>query len=83
MSTSSDVYSLGVLLYEMATGSRPYQLSEKPIDQAIEAICIKDPAPPRAIAKDVPEDLDAIVRKALRKEPDSRYASVREGQEPG
>jgi tetratricopeptide (TPR) repeat protein len=78
MSTSSDVYSLGVLLYELATGRRPYQLSETPLDQAIETICVKDPAPPRAITRDVPEDLDAIVMKALRKEPESRYASVRE-----
>jgi tetratricopeptide (TPR) repeat protein len=78
MTTSSDVYSLGVLLYELATGRRPYQLSDTPLDQAIETICVKDPAPPRAITRDVPEDLDAIVMKALRKEPESRYASVRE-----
>lgn len=78
MSTASDVYSLGVLLYELVAGSRPYKLSEMPLDQAIETICVKDPAPPGTISQEVPEDLDAIVMKALRKEPESRYASVRE-----
>ena len=78
MGTPSDVYSLGVLLYELATGQRPYKLSDVPLDQAIETICVKDPAPPSTITRDVPEDLDAIVMKALRKEPESRYASVRE-----
>ena len=78
MSTASDVYSLGVLLYELVAGSRPYKLADTPLDQAIEAICIKDPAPPSTVSPDVNEDLDAIVMKALRKEPESRYASVRE-----
>ena len=78
MSTASDVYSLGVLLYELVAGRRPYKLADTPLDQAIEMICVKDPAPPSTISPEVPEDLDAIVMKALRKEPESRYASVRE-----
>jgi eukaryotic-like serine/threonine-protein kinase len=78
MGTASDVYSLGVLLYELVAGRRPYKLSDMPLDQAIEAICVQDPAPPGTVSQDVPEDLDAIVMKALRKEPESRYASVRE-----
>jgi tetratricopeptide (TPR) repeat protein len=78
MSTVSDVYSLGVLLYELVAGRRPYKLADTPIDQAIETICVTDPAPPSTVSQDVPEDLDAIVMKALRKEPESRYASVRE-----
>ena len=78
MSTVSDVYSLGVLLYELVAGRRPYKLADTPLDQAIETICVTDPAPPSTVSQDVPEDLDAIVMKALRKEPESRYASVRE-----
>jgi eukaryotic-like serine/threonine-protein kinase len=78
MSTASDVYSLGVLLYELVAGSRPYKLADTPLDQAILTICVKDPAPPSTVSQDVHEDLDAIVMKALRKEPESRYASVRE-----
>jgi non-specific serine/threonine protein kinase/serine/threonine-protein kinase len=78
MSTASDVYSLGVLLYELVAGRRPYQLAGMPLEQAMETICLKDPAEPSTVSRDVPEDLDAIVMKALRKEPESRYASVRE-----
>jgi non-specific serine/threonine protein kinase/serine/threonine-protein kinase len=78
MTTASDVYSLGVLLYELVAGRRPYQLVDTPLDQAVETICVTDPAPPSAVSQDVPEDLDAIVIKALRKEPASRYLSVRE-----
>jgi tetratricopeptide (TPR) repeat protein len=78
MTTASDVYSLGVLLYEMVARQRPYQLADIPLDQAIDAICTKDPPSPGAVSPDVPADLDAIVMKALRKEPESRYASVRE-----
>ena len=78
MTTASDVYSLGVLLYELVARQRPYQLADIPLDQAIDAICIKDPPPPGTVSPDVPADLDAIVMKALRKEPESRYASVRE-----
>jgi non-specific serine/threonine protein kinase/serine/threonine-protein kinase len=78
MSTASDVYSLGVLLYELVAGRRPYKVADTPLDQAIETICVKDPAPPSTVSRGVPDDLDAIVMKALRKEPESRYASVRE-----
>ena len=78
MSTASDVYSLGVLLYELVAGQRPYKVAETPLDQAIETICVKDPVPPSTVAPNVPDDLDAIVMKAMRKEPESRYASVRE-----
>jgi eukaryotic-like serine/threonine-protein kinase len=78
MTTASDVYSLGVLLYELVARQRPYQLADIPLDQAIDAICTKDPPPPGTVTPDVPGDLDAIVMKALRKEPESRYASVRE-----
>jgi tetratricopeptide (TPR) repeat protein len=78
MTTASDVYSLGVLLYELVARQRPYQLADIPLDQALDAICTKDPPPPGTVSPDVPADLDAIVMKALRKEPESRYASVRE-----
>jgi tetratricopeptide (TPR) repeat protein/predicted Ser/Thr protein kinase len=78
ISTASDVYSLGVLLYELVAGRRPYKVADTPMDEAIEKICVQDPPPPRTVSPDVPEDLDAIIMKALRKEPESRYASVRE-----
>jgi tetratricopeptide (TPR) repeat protein len=84
MTTATDVYSLGVLLYELVAGKPPYSLSGKGLEQAVEQICTRDPAAPSSVApssvatRRVPEDLDAIVLKAMRKEPAERYASVKE-----
>ena len=109
MTTAVDVYSLGVLLYELLTGRRPY----RPVGdtgRALErAILEQAPSRPSQIAGQLPKrkaadeagvpkedvasnrsttiqalrtslsgDLDAIVLKALRKEPERRYATVRE-----
>lgn len=72
----SDVYSLGVVLYEMLTQEVPFQA-----DTAV-AIAYKhvkeDPVPPSRLNADVPEPVDAIVMKALAKNPDNRYQSASE-----
>ncbi|MEM8933628.1 MAG: tetratricopeptide repeat protein, partial [Acidobacteriota bacterium] len=81
-STSSDVYSLGVVLCKMLTGGLPY--GDVPTGTAhwVEAICRREPVRPSVLTTDPAErrqlvgDLDAIVLKALRKEPDQRYASA-------
>jgi non-specific serine/threonine protein kinase/serine/threonine-protein kinase len=79
VSTASDIYSLGVMLYELVAGRQPYHLADASLEHAIEQICRHDPAPPGAAASHVvPEDLDAIVLKAMRKEPNERYAAVKE-----
>jgi non-specific serine/threonine protein kinase/serine/threonine-protein kinase len=79
ISTASDVYSLGVMLYELTAGQRPYKLSDVSLEHAVEQICRQDPPPPGAVAAHaVPEDMDAIVLKAMRKEPAERYGSVKE-----
>ena len=77
-STACDIYSLGVLLYGVVAGKRPYSFSGRPLEEAVDCICQREPAPPSSVASQpLAEDLDAIVLKALRKEPQERYASVR------
>src|SRR5580658_7309864 len=73
--TATDVYSLGAVLYDMLTGQSPHKTADGQ-ESAEEAICSVDPVPLRNLNPALPRDLDYVVRKALRKEPAERYATV-------
>ena len=75
ITTASDVYSLGVVLYEVLTGSRPYRPTQSALDLA-EAITKQQPATLSTSQKRFDAELENIVQMALRKEPERRYASV-------
>jgi len=82
ITTATDVYSLGVLLFELLCGERPYRLKRTSRAALEEAIVAAEPAAPsglvrdRSLARELRGDLDTIALKALKKKPEQRYQSA-------
>ncbi len=88
ITTASDVYGLGVLLYEILTGERPYRVASGRPDEMARAITEREPTRPSMVvlrndsqiarhdSRSLRGDLDNIVLMAMRKEPQRRYQSV-------
>ncbi len=71
---ASDLYSLGVALYEAVTGVLPYTTQHaSPVKAVLEAVKNEMPARPRSLRKEITPELEAVIMKALEKNPDDRY----------
>jgi TolB-like protein/cytochrome c-type biogenesis protein CcmH/NrfG len=74
----TDIFSLGAILYEMATGRRPFQSDS--VAGLISAILRDKPASSASIRSDVPRELDTVIERCLEKDPAARYATARDVQ---
>jgi non-specific serine/threonine protein kinase/serine/threonine-protein kinase len=84
VTTACDVYALGVMLYELLSGQRPYDTHGKTVDEVISLVVERKPVRPSAAggaglpydSRRLRGDLDAVVLKAMEKDPDRRYTSA-------
>ena len=80
ITTATDVYGIGVLLYEMLTGRRPHNTAGLPPADLIDTVCHTRPLDPSSVVQrnrqsDISADLDLIIQKALHRDPAQRYAT--------
>jgi tetratricopeptide (TPR) repeat protein len=76
VTAASDVYALGVVLFEVLCGQRPYRVNGHSPAEIERLICEQDPPRPSSIVRSLPKDLDHIVLRAMEREPERRYPTV-------
>lgn len=80
-SVQSDIFALGLILYELATSRHPFHRPDAPEFQSIRAIQFADPPPLRNINPDLPVELESVILRCLEKQPSARYASAADVRE--
>jgi serine/threonine-protein kinase len=75
-SVQSDIFALGLILYELATGRHPFHRPDAPEFQSIRAIQFADPMPLREINPALPIELESVIFRCLEKQPSARFASA-------
>ena len=76
LTSRSDLYSLGAVMYELLTGTRPFRAGN--LAKLMHQIVYATPAPIHTLRREVTEDLENVVAMALQKEPDKRFRSGQE-----
>ncbi|HEY3241802.1 MAG TPA: protein kinase [Phycisphaerae bacterium] len=74
--TRTDVYSLGLILYELLSGRLPYDLADLAIPEAMQALCEREPARLSSLDRSLQGELETIVAKAIAKDKARRYQSA-------
>src|ERR1700761_2362834 len=80
-SVQSDIFAMGLILYEMVSGRHPLHRPDAQELQSIRAIQFATPPPLREIVPDIPRELESVILRCLEKQPSERYASAAEVRE--
>ena len=75
-SVQSDIFALGVILYELVTGRHPFHRPDMPDFQSIRAIQFSDPPAMPQIVPTIPQELEGVILRCLEKQPSARFASA-------